>query len=304
MQINQLKYLIEVAETGSINKAAQNLFVSQPNLSNAIVKLENEFNIKIFNRTNRGVELTKEGKEFLNHAKYIVNQVENIENMYSNLSKEKKFILDVSCAKSFDVSDVLIKIYSEINSKNIKIALKETHRENVVQDVANMDSEIGIIIVSNLQEKLWNNILEIHKLEFNEISKDKMHIYVGEKNPLYNNEIIYPHELKDMVCIYLAEEPISVLSYNVEINTIPYFNKKKAIYLNDKETIANFILGTDVYTFASVWNSIDKTKGIRAIPLVNTNVEFKIGWIKRKREELSDEARLFIELITKKLNQK
>ncbi|MGL5328436.1 MAG: LysR family transcriptional regulator [Peptostreptococcaceae bacterium] len=302
MQLNQLKYLIEVAETGSMNKASQNLFISQPNLSSAIMKLEEEFNIKIFDRNNRGVELTKEGKEFLTYAKSIINQVNNVENIYTNLCKEKKFVLEVSTVKLNNISDILIDIYNDINYyKKLKISLKETHKEKIIQDVANMDSEVGILILSNIQEKLWNNILEINKLEFNEIAKEKVYVYMGEKNSLYKKDKIYTYELKDKVCIYLVEDITSSVVYNIEFDALKFFNKDKALYFNDKETIYNFLSKTDAYAIGSVWSGMDNIKGVKGIPIAEENIEFKIGWIKRKKEELSDEAKMFIDMLCEKL---
>lgn len=298
MQLQQLRYLIEVAETKSMNKAAQNLFISQPNLSNSIMSLEEEFNIKIFDRTNRGVEITKEGRDFLAHAKFIISQVNNVENIYNNLSKEKTFVLQISSAKVFNLANILSEIYNNVDCKNIKISLNETHKENVIKDVANMNSEIGMLILSNIQERLWRNILEVNKLEFNEIAKDKMYIYVGENNPLYNKDVIYAHELKDFICVSLVEDQVSSSIDSIELDAVDILNKDRAIYLNDKETIINFISKTDAYALGSGWNSVGKREGIKAIPFANDSIGFSIGWIKRKREELSDEAKMFLEIVS------
>ena len=298
MQLQQLRYLIEVAETKSMNKAAQNLFISQPNLSNSIMSLEEEFNIKIFERTNRGVEITKEGRDFLSHAKCIINQVNNIENIYNDLSREKTFVLQISSAKAFNLSNILSEIYNNIDCKNIKISLNETHKENVIKDVANMDSEIGILMLSNIQERLWRNILEVNKLEFNEIAKDNVYIYVGKNSPLYNKDVIYAHELKDFICAGLVEDQVSSSIYSIELDTLNILNKDRTIYLNDKETIVNFISKTDTYSLGSAWSIVDKREGIKAIPFVDDSIDLSIGWIKRKKEELSEEAKMFLEILS------
>ncbi|MGL5640617.1 MAG: LysR family transcriptional regulator [Paraclostridium sp.] len=304
MQLNQLRYLIEVAETGSMNKASKNLFLSQPNLSNAIMSLEQEFNIKIFNRTNRGVELTKEGKDFLIYAKYIISQVDNIQNIYSNLSEEKAFTLEISSGKLFDLGVVLSELYKKIDAKKIKVSIKETYKEKVIDDVASMKSEIGIFAISNIQERVWKNIIEAKKLEFNPILKDKLYIYVGENSPLYNKQIINPEELNDYICVHLSEEPINALTYSVELDSLGFSNKDRAIYLNDKETIIQFILQTNAYVIGSGFNQIERIRGVKAIPLENESVDFSIGWVKRKKEELSEEAKLFLEVFLENLKNK
>ncbi len=303
LQLQQLRFLIEVAETGSMNKAAQNLFISQPNLSNAIMSLEEEFNIKMFDRTNRGVEITKDGISFLAHAKFIINQVNNVENIYNDLSKEKAFVLQISSAKIFNLANVLVEIYNKVDCKNIKISLKETHKENVIKDVSNMESEIGILILSNIQEKLWKNILDANKLEFNEIAKEKMHIYVGKNNPLYDKDVIYGDELKDFICVNLVEDQVTSSIYSIELDSLNILNKERAIYLNDKQTIAKFISKTDAYSLGSRWSSGDKMDGIKAIPFADNSIDFSIGWIKRKREELSTEAKMFLEIVSENIKK-
>lgn len=304
MQLNQLRYLIEVAETGSINKASQNLFISQPNLSNSIMSLEEEFNIKIFERTNRGVKLTKEGKDFLMYAKYLINQVENIEHIYSSMHREEMFSLEISSGKLFDLGIVLSELYKKIDASKIKIALKETHKEKIIDDVANMKSEIGIFALSNLQERAWKSILESKKLEFNPILEDKIYIYLGENNPLYNNEVITAEELNDYICVHLVEEPINALTYSVELDSLGFSNKERAIYLNDKETIVQFILETNAYAMGSGFNKIERIRGIKAIPFEDESIRFTIGWIKRIREELSDEAKLFLDVFLENMNNR
>jgi DNA-binding transcriptional LysR family regulator len=304
LQLNQLRYLIEVAETGSINKASKHLFVSQPNISNAIMSLEEEFNIRIFNRTNRGVELTKEGKDFLTYTKYIINQVDNIEHIYSNLSEEKAFILEISSGKLFDLGIILSELYKKIDMKKIKISIKETHKEKVIDDVFSMKSELGILAISNIQERVWKSILEAKKLEFNHISKDKLYVYVGENHPLYQNEAIKVDELKDYICIHLVEEPINALTYNIELDSLGLSYKDKAIYLNDKGTIVQFILETNAYAIGVGFYQIKRIRGIKAIPFEDESVNFSIGWIKRKKEELSEEAKLFLDVFLENMNNR
>lgn len=305
MYLNQLKYVVEVAEKKSINKAAQSLFISQPNLSTAIINLEEEFGIKIFNRTNRGVELTKDGKEFLSHAKYVLHQVDNLESRYLNFSKEKSFILEVSSAKIINFGNIISEIYNNIDSKNIKISLKETYKEKIIKDVANMESEIGILIVSNIQERLWKNALNINKLEFNEIIKSSMYICVGPKSPLYNNKIVSSKDLKDYAHVQLREEDSSSVANSIELDTLNILNKNKNIYLNDKESLTSFILSTDSYTFGFKWSSfVESSNDIKAIPFEDDSVYFKIGWLRRKKEEISDEARIFLDKVIDYLKDK
>ncbi|GAA0698635.1 LysR family transcriptional regulator [Paraclostridium ghonii] len=296
MQINQLRYFIEVARTGSMNQAASNLFISQPNLSKAISNLEEEFKIKIFDRTNRGVKLTKEGKDFLTYATYIINQIDNLERIYSDLSQESGFKLEISSMKLYTLGVILSELYKKIESKKIKISLKETYKEKIIEDVFKMKSEIGIIALSNMQERVFKGVLENRNLEFNPICKDRVYIYISKNNPLYNNKVIKAEELNEYICVHLVEEPINALTYSVEADLLGFSNKDKSIYLNDKETITQFVLETNAYVVASGFNKIENIRGIRAIPLEDESIYFTVGWIKRKKEELSYEANIFLEI--------
>lgn len=296
MQINQLRYFIEVARTGSMNQAASNLFISQPNLSKAISNLEEEFKIKIFDRTNRGVKLTKEGKDFLTYATYIINQIDNLERIYSDLSQESGFKLEISSMKLYTLGVTLSELYKKIESKKIKISLKETYKEKIIEDVFKMKSEIGIIALSNMQERVFKGVLENRNLEFNPICKDRVYIYISKNNPLYNNKVIKAEDLNEYICVHLVEEPINALTYSVEADLLGFSNKDKSIYLNDKETITQFVLETNAYVVASGFNKIENIRGIRAIPLEDESIYFTVGWIKRKKEELSYEANIFLEI--------
>lgn len=296
MQINQLRYFIEVARTGSMNQAASNLFISQPNLSKSISNLEEEFKIKIFDRTNRGVKLTKEGKDFLTYATYIINQIDNLERIYSDLSQESGFKLEISSMKLYTLGVTLSEVYKKAESKKVKISLKETYKEKIIEDVFTMKSEIGIIALSNMQERVFKGVLENRNLEFNPICKDRVYIYISKNNPLYNNKVIKVDQLNEYICVHLVEEPINALTYSIEADLLGFSNKDKSIYLNDKETITQFVLETNAYVIASGFNKIENIRGIRAIPLEDESVYFTVGWIKRKKEELSDEAKLFLEI--------
>ncbi|WP_250674176.1 LysR family transcriptional regulator [Paraclostridium ghonii] len=296
MQINQLRYFIEVARTGSMNQAASNLFISQPNLSKSISNLEEEFKIKIFYRTNRGVKLTKEGKDFLTYATYIINQIDNLERIYSDLSQESGFKLEISSMKLYTLGVILSELYKKVESKKIKISLKETYKEKIIEDVFKMKSEIGIIALSNMQERVFKGVLENRNLEFNPICKDRVYIYISKNNPLYNNKVIKAEELNEYICVHLVEEPINALTYSVEADLLGFSNKDKSIYLNDKETITQFVLETNAYVVASGFNKIENIRGIRAIPLEDESIYFTVGWIKRKKEELSYEANIFLEI--------
>ena len=132
--LQQLKYVIEVSRSRSINKAAQNLFISQPSLSNAIKELENEIGIVIFLRTNKGIILTAEGSEFLGYARQVVEQAALLENRYSNMQSLQQHFSVSAQHYAFAVS-AFVRLLKEYNRDEYEFTLKETKTYQIIDDV-------------------------------------------------------------------------------------------------------------------------------------------------------------------------
>jgi DNA-binding transcriptional LysR family regulator len=295
MQLQQLIYFVEVSDKGSINKAAESLIVTQPNLSKAIANLESELNIKIFNRNNKGVSLTEEGKKLYKYSKTILNQVDIIERISKT---EPPKILSVSSYPILTSSRLLSDFYNQNKMKNIELRLLEFRIEKIIENVYDLTSEIGIVLINNAQSKEFKHMLDYKNLEFNEISTDTWYVNVGERSPLYTKEVVNMKELLDYVVVRLPDDYFSNLTCYLEIDSISLTNFKKAIYLNNSGAIINFLNKTDAFRFGPGWSKQDfEELGIRTIPIENCDVTVTLGWIKRKKEELSQEALEFVGLL-------
>lgn len=153
MTLQQLRYAEVVAKVGSMNEAARRLYVSQPSLSEAISGLEKTVGIKIFNRVARGVVLTPEGEEFMGYARQILNQVDLLEDKYSDGNSYKKKFGVSTQHYSFAVK-AFVELAKELDSDQYELAVRETRTYDVVSDVANSKSDVGILYLNNFNRKV------------------------------------------------------------------------------------------------------------------------------------------------------
>lgn len=168
MTLQQLKYVIEVARSRLINKAAQKLFISQPSLSNALKELEKEIGITIFLRTNQGIMITSEGSEFLGYARQVVEQAELLENRYSIAPAPQQHFSVSAQHYAFAVS-AFVRLLKEYEREEYEFALRETKTYEIIADVKNLRSEIGILYVNDFNEKIIYKFLREGNLRFHEL---------------------------------------------------------------------------------------------------------------------------------------
>jgi len=276
MTLQQLKYVIMIVEKGSMNGAAESLYISQPSLSNAIKELENELKIKIFSRNNKGTVLTRDGKEFLGYAKQVVAQSDLLEEKYfSNKQMKKKF--SVSSQHYQFVVKAFVELLKKYDTSEYDFTLKETKTYEIINDVKNYISEIGVIYLNNYNEKVINKILKENKLLFRELLILKPHVFLSVNHPLANKEKIKLIDLENYPFIsfdqgenssfYLSEEVLSDIKHIREIK------------VSDRATMSNMIIGLNGYTIGS--GMIDEKlngKDLITIPL-DEKSDMRIGMI-------------------------
>lgn len=296
MNLYQLEYAVKAAEYNSISKAAESLFTSQASCSNAITSLEEELNIKIFKRTNKGVKLTPKGESFIAQAKIILEQTEVLEEIQNEPSSDIK-PLKIACHRIFFVSNILVKLYNTYVKDGLKILLNEASRDTVIDDVINGDYDLGLIALNSLESKFWMHILERSGLEYNEIRKEELLIYVGENNPYYNNSVIKLEDLNNLPGIFLPERLNYSNFYNISSNEMLLLGSDKSLYLNDKDTIIKLVRNTTAFVAGMKLGVDEHPEGIKGIPIENEDINFSIGWIKRKDENISYLEKEFINLV-------
>ena len=167
MTIQQLRYVIKIVECGSITEAARQLFISQPSLSAAVKELETELGIEIFHRTTRGITLSADGTEFLSYARQILEQTQLLEQRYLN-KKPSKQLCSVSTQHYAFAVNAFVNLISGIDANEYEFTLRETRTYEIIEDVANFRSEIGIIYFSGFNERVMQKLLKENHLIFQE----------------------------------------------------------------------------------------------------------------------------------------
>lgn len=296
MTLQQLRYAVAIAEHKSMNKAAADLFVTQPSLSNTIKDLEKEIHTTIFVRSNRGIAITPEGEEFLGYARQMIEQYRLIEERYvENTASKKKF--SVSMQHYTFAVEAFIQMAKAFGMDEYEFAIHETKTSEVIENVRLNRSEIGIIYKNEFNDKFISKILKENDLEFIPLFECRIYVYLSKSNPLASKEIIDFEDLQWYPCLsfeqgdsnsfYFAEEVLSTYDY------------RQIIKADDRATFLNLMVGLDGYTLCSgiICSELNGDE-YAAIPL-NTEETMTIGYIKHKKMPLSRLGEKYIEELQK-----
>lgn len=303
MTLTQLRYVIAIAETKSINKAAEQLYVSQPSLTSAVQELEKELGIILFNRSGRGVTLTNDGAEFLLYARQLYGQYETLLEKYGeNGSLKKKFGVSTQ-HYSFAVK-AFVDMAKQFDMSKYEFAIRETKTAEVISDVSTMKSEIGVLYLSDFNRKSMEKLLRSAGLEFHHLIDCQAYVYLWKNHPLAKEESISFSQLFDYPCLafeqgdnssfYLAEEILSTNEY------------PRIIRANDRATMLNLMVGLNGYTLCSgiICEELNGNE-FTAVPFrddeENHNSVMEIGYIVRKNTMPGKVGEMYIGALKKYL---
>ncbi len=298
MTFQQLKYVITVAETGTITEAAGKLYVSQPSLTKAIHELEKEMNIVIFNRTNKGISLSREGDEFLGYARQVLDQAAILEDKYKGGHGGKKKFCVSTQHYSFAVN-AFVDLIKQYGQDEYDFSLRETQTYEIIEDVARMRSEIGILFLNDFNEVVMDKILKAHDLEFHLLFIAKPHVFISRNHPLAGREIITNEELEQYP--YLSYEQGEHNSFYFSEEIFSPFERKKNIRVRDRATLFNLLIGLNGYTVCS--GVIDEKlngKDIIAVPLAQES-NMRIGYISHRKGMISRVGNSYLEALNQYL---
>ena len=288
MTFQQMLYALTIEECGSMNKASEILHIVQQTLTSAIQELEKEMGFALFIRTNRGVKTTQEGAQFLADIRNLYEQFNLVLQKYeSNENFRKKFGVSTQ-HYSFAVK-AFIETAKNYDMKNFDFAIRETQTRNVIEDVGNLKSEIGVLYISTRNEKALSRLMAEYGVDFHPLVKVGAYVYLWGKHPLAKEKTIdikdlepYPYLIfeQDENEYYLAEEILSENEY------------PRIIRVSDRSTMLNLMVGLNGYTLCSGIISGDLNgKGYVSIPVrqevENANSIMEIGYITKKNSVLS-----------------
>lgn len=296
MTLTQLQYAVTIAETKSMNKAASDLYVSQPALSGAIKDLEEELSTQIFIRSNKGIVVTTEGEEFLRYARQMVELGNLVEERFVNKTLAKKKFSVSMQHYSFAV-EAFIELTKSFEVSEYELAVHETKTHEVIDNVKNYRSEIGVIYKNEFNENVIQKILDENGLEFIPLYDCGISVFLSKNHPLANKDIISIDELMDFPCLSFEQGDKNSFYYAEEVlSTLPY---KQIIKADDRATMLNLMTGINGYTLCSGIICQDLNGGIYTSVELDTDDTMTIGYIKRKNIPLSILGQKYIEILKK-----
>lgn len=298
MRIQQLHYIVKIVETGSMNEAAKQLFITQPSLSNAVRDLEREMGIKIFIRNPKGITLTKDGVEFLSYARQILEQTALLEERYKSKDTNRE-LFSVSSQHYAFVVNAFVSLLKGADMSRYELFLRETRTYEIIDDVKNFRSEIGVLFLNSYNRDVLTKMFDDNRLTYTSLFQAHPHIFVSQNNPLANRDIVTMKDLEDF----------PYLSYDQGIHNSFYFSEeifsqiphKKSIVVSDRATLFNLLIGLDGYTIATgILNSNLNGDNIVSIPL-DVEDMIDIVYIRHEKANLSKMGERFIDYLLKEV---
>ena len=305
MTLAQLRYVITVSQVGTLSEAAKRLYISQPSLTNAIKELEKELGITIFIRTNKGVILSRQGEEFLGYARQVIEQTNLIEEKYLQDHNIKHEFCISTQHYSFAV-EAFVSLIKEYGGKEYDFRIRETQTYEIIEDVAKLKSEIGVLYLNSFNEVVLKKTLKENDLTFHRLFIAKPHVFLGKDNPLANKNKVSKLSKLILGSLFLFSNIIGSLyilsnilplitSFSEEI--LSTLESQKEIKVCDRATLFNLLIGLNGYTICSgVINEQLNGKDIIAVPL-DVNDFMEIGYITHNKAILSRFGQLYIDIL-------
>ena len=294
MTLMQLQYVIAVSESESMNEAAGRLYISQPSLSSAVRELEKEIGIELFRRTNRGVSVTPEGVEFIGYARQVVEQYRLIESRYIRRVEVRDRFAVSTQHYSFAVA-AFVRLIRQFGMDEYEFAINETRTSEVMRDVRDFQSEMGILYVNDFNRKVMAKLFAEYHLLFHPLFDCSIFVYLWKGHPLADRERIRLEDLSDYPCLsfqqgqnnsfYFAEEVLSTYEY------------KRIIKANDRATMLNLMKGLNGYTLCSGIISEDLNGPEYTAVRLDSKETMTIGYVHRKGIELGPLGRKYLDIL-------
>ncbi|WP_124067310.1 LysR family transcriptional regulator [Clostridium sp. E02] len=301
MEIKQLEYFVTTADHGSLNKAAEHLYTSQPNVSKVIANLEKELGVLLFERSSRGIRMTEQGNMLYGHAHTILTNANLIQSLVQK-KQDNQFL--VSGYQSSILAKLMADVYKTYRDKDIKFGFREGTVEEITDDVSEHTSEIGIVYLAKTQLSCFHHIIWHKKLEFVPLSDLGICVYLGCHHPWFHREWIELSELPQLKFMegtrdfFAMEQHIrKVIVAAKEVGPLNYVVSSNSDYL-----VNSMLKHTDVCCMGIDFVSKEyEAQKIRALKVRDTESFLSLGYVKQKKKEMSQEACIYIEELKKQI---
>lgn len=294
MTLRQIEYIVAVAETGNITEAAKRLFISQPSLTSAIRDLEQEMQVTIFHRTNKGVVVTNDGDRFLAYARQILEQVNLLQEKYLHTT-ESRPRFSVSCQHYSFAVNAFVDVIREFGGSKYDFTLRETQTYEIIEDVSRLKSEIGVLYTSSKNEEVLLKLIRKNNLVFEELFVAKPHVFICSSHPLAGQEALTLQDLEQYPYLSFEQGEYNAFYFSEEI--LSTLDREKNIKVSDRATLFNLMIGLNGYTVSSgvISKELDG-ETIVARPLL-VDEYMRIGTITQKNMPLSRYGAAYMEAL-------
>lgn len=296
MTLNQLKYVITLSKENSINEAAKKLFISQPSLTAALKSLEEELGFDVFLRSKSGISLTVKGSEFLGYAKSVVEQYALLDAKYISKNEVKRSF-QVSMQHYTFAVNAFVEVINQYGMDQYEFEIHETKTYEVIENVKNQKSEIGVLYLNDYNKSVLNKIFSESNIEFVPLFDCNIYVYMSKSNPLAKKKIIKMEELDDYPCLAFAQGDYNSFYFAEEV--LSTYSYKQVVRANDRATLLNLMVGINGYTLCSGIICEDLNGTDYCAVKLDTDEKMTIGYIMRKSSALSEIGKKYVEELSK-----
>ncbi|MFB9327812.1 LysR family transcriptional regulator [Paenibacillus aurantiacus] len=300
MTFQQMRYIVEIAKSNSISKAASALYVTQPSISKAIKELEQELGIVILDRNNKGVVFTKEGTELLFYARMLLEQMESVVYHFNKQAAAETTKLSISSQHFSFAIEAFARLMNRLANRSYELSLHEGHAIDVIEEVYSGKSMLGLLSLTDLNRSFFQRYFVTKSLTFTSLSSMRQHVFLRQEHPLAHLATLSLEQLRDYP--YLTYQQGDVLLHLAE-EAIRIDDLRQVVYVKDRGTMNDLLSTTDGYNLGTgciVENFMNAN--IRAIPL-NEGYEIQVGVVKRKDTFLTEEIATYIEFLSEAIEK-
>ena len=300
MRLDQMKQIIKIAQYGSINKAAKELHTSQSNISQSIQSLEAEIGQVIFQRTGKGVELTKFGEEFLSYAQATYDQYVMTCEFYNDYSKKAPPVrFSVSSQYIRFASLLFIEIYKKYASQDSEFSFLEGSFLEVLKNVNTHRAEIGLVVMLQKTKKSTINLIKSRSMIYHPLLVCPPSVTVGKQNPLYNTKRseLSLKMLKDYPMLVFSDKHFNVPT---ELMQITADIRSDRIFVSDAQTLSEFQLNTNAFfvgAFTKPYEKMTPHANYRTLRLKDSRLMLEMGWVRSVSRPLSNLGKEYIKKV-------
>lgn len=290
MTFLQLKYMLAIAEYGSVSLAARNLFISQPSLTEALSSLEREIQQTLFVRGPRGVTPTDEGRKFLGFARQVVEQMRLLEDRYSGESGKRYF--SVSTQHYTFVASAFVELAKKHSGDDYEFSLLEERTGKIIENVRNFKSEIGVLYMSRSNETVLRKLLKESRLVFSPLFLARPHVFLYRKHPLAKRASVGFADLEEFPCVTFDQGEENPFYFAEEVGSERPM--KKRLLVTDRAAVANFLMALNAYIVTTgVLPSFLHGRDIVAVPL-DVDEPMTVGTVRHADRRLSELGHAFM----------